>query len=233
MFTLQILVNRTSLEAVKTDLTKALPAIKSSHRVEALARGLGFRTYAALLAATTSNKTAAAVANGASFTRYLRDHEFDAPEKSLYIAVARVAIQSVLERTPRLSMSGIGAGAPRRKLDGKWENAREHYARFLGHRDQLMSEAAVDGFLLALAFVSRVNPTKTIRPKTSSYWLKHIAEKFTCFYADGYKLGPCYVSNGQLIAAAIYSGFKYKTFVDEQGYAVSYTHLTLPTNREV
>ena len=54
MFVLRIPVTRSHLDALKGGLTKVLPDVKSSHRVEALGRGLGFRTYAALRAAAIS-----------------------------------------------------------------------------------------------------------------------------------------------------------------------------------
>jgi hypothetical protein len=135
-----------------------------------------------------------------------------------YRAVARVAIRSVLERTPRLCIRGFGDGRPARKQDGKLEDAREHFARFLGNRQELLEDAAVDQFLRSLAFLRRVQATKTVRPDTSSYRLKHIAENYACTYPEGDKLGPHYVSNGALIAAAIHAGFRYKTYVDELGW---------------
>ena len=51
MFTLKILIAfAEQVDSMKADLAKYLPHIKSSHRVEALARALGFKTYAALRA---------------------------------------------------------------------------------------------------------------------------------------------------------------------------------------
>lgn len=48
--------------------------------------------------------------------------------------------------------------------------------------------------------------------------MKHIAENFKCTYPDGEKLGPHYVPNGVLIAAAIHAGFMTKSHFDELGY---------------
>ena len=50
MFVLRISVAPSAIERIKVQLTQSLPDVKSSHRVEALGRGLGFRTYAALRA---------------------------------------------------------------------------------------------------------------------------------------------------------------------------------------
>lgn len=71
--------------------------------------------------------------------------------------------------------------------------------------------------MASLAFVSRVERTRTIRPATNSYWLKHIAENYVCTYPDGEKLGPLYVPNGLLIAAAIHAGFHVKPHTDDYG----------------
>lgn len=64
----------------------------------------------------------------------------------------------------------------------------------------------------------RVARTRTIRDGTGSYWVKHIAENFDCTYPEGEKLGPHYVPNGVLIAAALHVGFKTKSHHDELGY---------------
>jgi hypothetical protein len=60
--------------------------------------------------------------------------------------------------------------------------------------------------------------TKTVRSGNGSYRLKHVAENYVCAYPEGEKLGPDYVPNGMLIAAALHMGFKYKTHVDDLGY---------------
>src|SRR5260370_1447636 len=65
----------------------------------------------------------------------------------------------------------------------------------------------------------RVQPTKTITSGSGSDRLKHIAENYACTYPEGVKLGPQYVPNGMLIAAAVHMGFKYKTYVDDLSYA--------------
>lgn len=49
-------------------------------------------------------------------------------------------------------------------------------------------------------------PGRRCAKGTGSYWVKHIAENFACSYPEGEKLGPRYVSNGVLIAAAIHAG---------------------------
>lgn len=218
MFILNIFGSADSLELIKTELRHKLPDIKSSHRCEALARGLGFRTHAAALAAAKTEMPIAVHVRGDLFTTYLRDHGFDARPELLYRAAAKVALRNVSERTPTLTMWGIGVGRPQRKQDGRWEDYRDMNIKFSEARAELVSDSAVEPFLASLAFFSRVTPTKTIREGTGSYWLKHIAENYSCTYPEGETLGPVYVANGILIAAALHSGFKMKAYTDDRGY---------------
>ncbi|MDJ1158094.1 hypothetical protein QNA08_07590 [Chelatococcus sp. SYSU_G07232] len=218
MFALTIPVSADGLDTIKAELTRELPDVKSSHRCEAIARGLGFRTYAAALAAVKAETPGTAHIRGDLFTTYLADHGFDVRPKLLYHAAAKVALHEVSKRMPKLTMWGIGVGRPRRKEDGSWEDFRDMNAKFRQDRAVLISDGAVKSFLTSLAFLARVTPTKTIRKGTGSYWLKHIAENYACAYPEGEKLGPTYVANGVLIAAALHAGFKIKTYIDEMGY---------------
>lgn len=135
-----------------------------------------------------------------------------------YKAVAKVAVANVVVANEHLSAWGIGYGRPQRKQDGKWESAEERYARFLSDRDELLSSYAATPFLASLALLTNVVRTKTVRKGTGSYWVKHIAENFECTYPEGEPLGPHYVPNGVLIAAAIHAGFLTKSHYDELGY---------------
>jgi hypothetical protein len=100
MFVLRIPVTLLAVELIKSGPTKSLPEVKSSHRVEALGRGLGFRTYAALLAASESPVPPIAVVSGAVFLGYLKGHGLEADPAHLYRAAAHVAIRGVLDRCP-------------------------------------------------------------------------------------------------------------------------------------
>lgn len=218
MFTLSIPITASNLDAIKLELTKGLPEVKSSHRCEAIARGFGFLTYATIRAALANAAATEATADGAAFTAYLADHGFAVPAIPFYRAVARRALQGVMERVPKLTLWGIGVGEPRRKADGKWETGRELQAKFVEERADLLSDYTIEPFLVALAFVSRIERTRTVRPKTNSYWLKHIAENYTCTYPEGQPLGPQYVANGVLIAAAVHAGFDIHTRLEDSGY---------------
>jgi hypothetical protein len=127
-------------------------------------------------------------------------------------------MRGVMECEPKLAWNGIGAGRFERREDGRWESATENYARFLKRRAELLDNHVIDEFMRAIAFLAAVTPTKTIRPDTNSYRLKHIAENFPCRLSDGDELGPMYVSNGALIAGAIHLGFRHRKYIDHLGY---------------
>jgi hypothetical protein len=218
VFTLAIAVTPDAVKAIKSELTSTLPHVKSSHRCEAIARGLGFRTYASARVAALSATSDRTVVCGERFVAYLAEHHLTASAEPFYRAAAKVALCDIAKTNPKLTMWGIGIGRPQRKSDGKWEDSRDRYAKFVEARKELVSDGAVGAFLASLAFIARVTRTKTIRQGTGSYRLKHIAENFACTYPEGNKLGPRYVPNGVLIAAAIHAGFQYRSYFDELGY---------------
>ena len=218
MFVLRIPITPSGLDELKAYLTEALPGVKSSHRVEALGRGLGFTTYAALRAAAQSSETPMATVSGMRFTSYLAEHRFEVDPAHLYRAAAQVAIKGVLDKMPRLSIHGISSRRPQRNQDNTWETPQQSYSRFVELRQECQGLHAAEAFLLALTLLSRIQPTRTITSGSGSYRLKHIAENYACTYPEGGKLGPQYVPNGVLIAAAVHAGFKYKTYVDDFGY---------------
>ena len=163
MFSLTILVSADRLGAIKNDLTRRLPDVKSMHRCEAIARGLGFQTYASALAAVKMEAPRLAKVRGDIFTAYLAEHAFTVAPRLIYYASAKIALQDVSNRAPKLTMWGIGVGRPRRKEDGSWENGRDLSAKFKANRAELIGDGAVKPFLTSLAFLERVKPTKTVR----------------------------------------------------------------------
>lgn len=212
VFKLSIPVNISNIDGLKASLSTALGVVKSSHRCEGLARGLGFRSYASLLASAKFGETKIATTDGQAFQNYLRQHNFDIAPSHLYNAVATTALSDVARGHPTLTCDGFGIG--------DWmpgDTASKRRNKFNHSRAELVSKHAAAGFLASLTFIMRVEPTKTVRPKTNSYWLKHIAENFSCTYPEGEELGPIYVSNGIFIAAAIHAGFKVKPYKDDYG----------------
>jgi hypothetical protein len=218
MLMIRIPITLGTVGTIKRQLAETIADVKSSHRIEASARALCFRTYAAMLDAAKSGRAAANIANGAMFRHYLDQHGFNVEAIHLYRALARVAVCAVLQINPRLSMRGYGFGPPDWNPDLKrFETPQEQYAEFGRDRAEFLSRSGFDEFLLALAFVQKVPATKTVRG-VGSYRLKHIAENMPFTTADGTTIGPQYVSNGALIAAALSAGFKMKTYVDDRGY---------------
>ncbi len=217
MIDLSIHITVDAIAQMKLRLNKVLPDVKSSHRVEALARGLGFRTNAALRETAGKNNTSAR-ANASAFCGYLAEHGFMVEAMHLYRAAAAVAVGRVMASHSRLSHWGYYVGRPRLLENGARETPVQHHARFLAEREHLMSDDALDQFLLALGLVQRIPATKTIRAGSGSYRLKHIAENSSCTAPCGAQFGPRYVANGTLIVAAVHAGFRYKTHLDELGY---------------
>ncbi|WP_192355965.1 hypothetical protein [Mesorhizobium mediterraneum] len=218
MFNLNLQVTEPNLEALKAELTRTLSHVKSSHRCEALARSLGFRTYATGRAEAKAWAPIIATVKGDLFQDYLYAHGFECSALPLYLAAGRIALADIRQKSPHLTVWGMGVGRPRHKADGRLETRAELNKRFAEEREELTSDGAVESFLATLALLSRVPPTKTIRQESGSYWLKHIAENFACSYPTGEKLGPRYVPNGAAIAAAIHAGFRFKTYLDENGF---------------
>ena len=70
---MKLTITITDVEHMKAVLRTVLPDVKSSHRVEALARGLGWRTNAAMRAALAAGAVEVGADEGA-FLRYLHEH---------------------------------------------------------------------------------------------------------------------------------------------------------------
>ncbi|MEW5994850.1 MAG: hypothetical protein AB1744_10705 [Candidatus Zixiibacteriota bacterium] len=81
------LISQTDLEAIKAELRRVVTA-KNSHRVEAIARGLGYRTNAALRADLTSAPRVCEI-NAFAFSAYLKGHGVECAPEIFHEAVAR------------------------------------------------------------------------------------------------------------------------------------------------
>ncbi|MCB1681704.1 MAG: hypothetical protein H6858_03105 [Rhodospirillales bacterium] len=193
------------VDAIKRDLAKSLSHVKSSHRVEALARSCGFSTYAALNAALKEKGAIKVRINWPSFYGYLKSKDFDVAAAPLYKAAGYVAICMSMEKERFLTDYGMGIPDAKPKPDGSRETPEERRERFKTKRKLLL--LSVEQFLRAYVFASLVKKIKTIDTRNSSYGLKHLAEKYPCTYPDGQELGPDYVGNGPMIAAAVHAGF--------------------------
>ena len=207
MFCLRIPLNLAAIGTIKAELLHSLPEVKSSHRIEAVARGLGFQSNAAMRAVVQQHNNVQVDVLWEPFVTYLTQHGFDANAPHLYRACARVAVEDVLRKFPQLTISGLESGRLQRKADGTRETVEQQRERINNSREELLERGSMDDFLLCLAMLAHVKPRKTINTSHGSYGLKHMAEKFHGTYPDGSALGPGYVTNGAFIAAAVCAGF--------------------------
>ena len=160
MFCLRISLTLAAIDEVKAHLLRALPHVKSSHRVEATGRGLGFQTYAALRAAVQEPGDLSVEVTWEPFVGYLKEHGFEADPSHLYQACGRVAVQRVLEKLPRLTILGFETGRLERSPDGTKETRDQYRERVKQRRQDLFDEYGVREFLLCLALLTRVRQTK-------------------------------------------------------------------------
>lgn len=123
----------------------------------------------------------------------------------LYHAIAASEIACIILQFPELTTRGIG-----RDLY-ETEQSRTEDSTFDADQAELFGLQSLKGFIASKAFLQNIPRTKSLRNFSRSYWIKHIAERYTCTYPDGEALGPTYVSNGILIAAAIHLGFRFWT----------------------
>ena len=218
MFTLNFNCPIEDVSELKIILKNKFPDIKSSHLTEAIARGLGFNSHAGLLHQANLHGKVVIVSNGRAFCEFLEPRHCAVTGASFYVAVAQIAIRIILRDNQKIGLDGYGCGRPKRRPDGKWENARELYARFLAERSELDTGHSALGFLRSLTLLQLVPTIKTISTKIGSYGIKHIAEKLTCSFPTGEELGPAYVSNAELILAAFHLGLRFRTEIDHLGY---------------
>lgn len=190
------------IEILKKEIGLLLPDVKSSHRVEAMARGLGWNSNATLRAGLADGPQVRTV-DEARFTAYLTEHGFtevrsgvlaDAVRRS-DIAVAREAIRAVMEREPTLTVRGYNT-CSRMSLG-------ERQAEFGRNRRSMLTDYHVEQFLMAQEFLLTVLRTQRVTKRVSSYGYKEQVEDF-----QKRKNAPdSYVENGMFISAALDMGF--------------------------
>lgn len=152
-------VTQRAVEAIKSDLRERLPLIKSSHRSEAIARGLGWRTNAAMRVSLAGGD-AERVMDADSFVAYLRGHDFDADGRHFARAGLRVQVRAVMEAHEQLTSFGFGVYQEGRISVEEW---RKRYAE---SRAEMLSDAAVEEFERAIEFLGSLELTR--RPRVGS-----------------------------------------------------------------
>lgn len=195
---MKVYLNPTHVPALKRRLRDALPNLGASVRIEAVARGLGFNTYAGFQARLNTGHLVADFDEPA-FIDFLRERDAHAEPRTLQRCVIRALLEPVIESDARLTTHGFGV--PRRNYPG------EKYAQELTRsRAEFYDDWSCDQFELALEFLQRCDRRKTLNRDFSTYGLKHKAENISREYKIRTELGD-YVSNGLLIVAALYEGF--------------------------
>jgi hypothetical protein len=204
---MHLTVSSDMLDILKSHLRQMLPDTDSSLRMEAVARGCGFRTYAGLRAGL-ANGPVQVLPNENVFLAFLGNPAVSGacPDRPLSHAIARTMLIWVLNEHPALTERGY---------DSIWQGGREEERKSREERLALLAERrkqayesawAADQFELALIYLSRQGRIKSPNRKMGSYGLKHRAENLSRKFGLFEYLGD-YVSNGMLLAAAYASGF--------------------------
>jgi hypothetical protein len=200
-------IHPSHIEPLKSELRVLAPHVKASHRIEAMARGFGFGSHAALLSAIADGTVSCSLDDRA-FATFLRERGGkDLPYDTLSEAVVRVrlpeqraAIEAVMAREPGICANGYRTHDPRR-------SPQDNVAAFNASRHDLLRSAFVKQFVRAIEYLHTQEKSNTVSRKRTSYGYKHAAEDFhraAASHADPY------VANGVLIAAAIHLGFTVK-----------------------
>jgi hypothetical protein len=116
----QIAINPNVIDGVKAELRQTLPYVKSSHRAEAIARGLGWSTNAAMRA-ELSDGTALRIAQPDVFTAYLEQHDFVVEGRHFVEAIRRAQIRAVMDAHSELTHHGFGVYDERRISQDEWQ----------------------------------------------------------------------------------------------------------------
>lgn len=201
-------INIDDLPHLKTDLRKSHPDSKASQRIEAAARGCGFKSYAAMRTALEAGPQVVEPYDTV-FNDYLGICSKDEkPLRSLSHAVARTAVRRALELESLLTERGFDSVVPQTSRER--EMTRDQLrAAFKERREEALGDWAMDQFELALIYINMQEYRKTINKDFSSYGLKHRAENLSRNQKLHTHLGN-YVSNGMLIAAAMTRGLACK-----------------------
>jgi len=220
-------INAHDLDPLKGHLLALIPQAQSSHRAEALARGLGFGSNAALRAGVADAPIDCEVDTGA-FIDFLKSRDVrDVPWNTLSEAIVRVkladqrtAITTVMEQLPELGSRGFRTRDARR-------TTRENADDFRASREEMLEPHSVAEFMRAVAFLETKEKAGTVSRKATSYGYKHEAERF---HRDVKPRANPYVANGLFIAAAAHLGFTVKR--DGQGPNAFINIATAPVQRD-
>lgn len=198
---MKLAVSLPLVESIKDELRQSLPEVKSSHRVEALARGLGWSANAALRAMLADGPSERDVVPPA-FKTYLAERGFRVDDRALPDAILRAQIRAVMAAHEELTHHGFGVHQGDRIPVAEWRT------RYASRRAEMLGGAALAEFERACEFLARLETTRAPTTVFSSYNLKHSAERWHKHRGIEGRWDREYVSNGMLLAAAFHLGLQ-------------------------
>lgn len=195
-----------TLNLLKKAAKAELGRIKPTRRIEAVARMLGYGTFAALRS-DLHNEPIRSVDGRALVGFFNLPEERCTPIVGHYI-MARFATLIVSDLEPLIHRYGYGRYSLKAETIAWAERKAFVDSEFETNRAALHENGAAEEFLRAYAFVSKIEKIKGFNRKRGSYGLKHDAEKRSYRFPDGVELAePGYVANGMFMIAASYAGF--------------------------
>ena len=160
------------LPAIKRRLREAFPSSKPSVRIEAFARGVDFKTHAALLSALQTGPRSVEL-NDAAFEQYFIAHSVQPAPRTFRRAVIRACIEPLLETNWRLTAHGYGVP------DNYGGSGPLYTVEMARSRAAFFDDRFCDQFELALLFLQNCDRRKTLYRNASSYGMKRTAENIS------------------------------------------------------
>ena len=205
---MRLTLKHDDLPYLKTNLKKYHPKAGASLRMEAAARGFGFKKHSSLLRALENGPVEVEI-NDRVFGEFLSlpDEELESL-RSLSRSMLRVAAKPFWEHSPTLTKSGFDSMWVRTPCNVD-RTIPEKKAAFEQRRQEALDDWGMDQIELALLFLDKQKRRKTLNRQFSSYRLKHRAENISRTMGQFTHLGD-YVSSGMLTIAAMIRGFKWQ-----------------------
>jgi hypothetical protein len=193
------------LTALRDAVEAHLPLVDANVAMEAVARGLGYQTYA-ILATGLSADTRRPV-DGVAAAELLSEHGIPASPSLFHHALATFAVREVLD--VRYNLNQVGIELPRRQDERFRFGLREQMdeRQHALSRAEMRSPQEAPGQIRALAFASVMTGSSSYAGSDRLNDYKHAAEVVSFALSDGTILGPAYVPAGIMAAGLLYAGF--------------------------
>ena len=200
---MKVVATTKTVDAMKAELRRILPETKSSHRAEALARGLGWATNAAMRGALAHGRTERLL-DPTAFENFFDVRGLDNPRRAILDAVLRAQVRAVMSAYVQLTHHGFGI------FQRGVLSPAERLVQYIEQREEMLSVPALEEFGRACEFLAGLDRTSAPTRSFSSYNLKHSAERWHRHRGIEGRWNREYVSNGMLLAAAYHLGFQVK-----------------------